>query len=166
MITALFYLTFASTLGCGLIAGVFFAFSSFVMPALARLPPAQGIAAMQSINVVVLNRSFLTVYLGTAGICLVLATASLFTWSEPGAKLRLLAGASYLLGTVLVTGAGNIPLNNELGGVSPDSTDAAALWLRYVSEWTRWNSVRSLAALLAAALLTLALVRAARHLGA
>src|SRR5436190_5913255 len=53
MSALLFYLTLGSTLGCGLIAGVFFAFSSFVMPALAKLPPAQGLAAMQSINVVV-----------------------------------------------------------------------------------------------------------------
>ena len=42
--------TLATTLGCGLNAGVFFAFSTFVMPALKRLPAAQGIAAMQSIN--------------------------------------------------------------------------------------------------------------------
>jgi uncharacterized membrane protein len=41
-------------LGAAMIAGVFFAFSSFVMPALARLPAAGGISAMQSINVVVL----------------------------------------------------------------------------------------------------------------
>jgi len=46
----IFILTLVSALGCGLIAGVFFAFSAFVMKALARLPPAQGIAAMQSIN--------------------------------------------------------------------------------------------------------------------
>ncbi len=46
----LFALTFVSALGCGLMAGVFFAFSAFVMHALARLPPAQGIAAMQSIG--------------------------------------------------------------------------------------------------------------------
>jgi uncharacterized membrane protein len=40
-------------LGAAMIAGVFFfAFSSFVMPALARLPAAGGISAMQSINVV------------------------------------------------------------------------------------------------------------------
>lgn len=42
--------TLIAALGCGLVAGVFFAFSSFVMPALKRLPPAQGISAMQSIN--------------------------------------------------------------------------------------------------------------------
>lgn len=47
---SLFVLKLLAALGCGLIAGVFFAFSTFVMSALARLQPAQGIAAMQSIN--------------------------------------------------------------------------------------------------------------------
>jgi hypothetical protein len=49
-------LTVVTALGCGLNAGVFFAFSSFVMKALARLQPAQGIAAMQSINLVAVTR--------------------------------------------------------------------------------------------------------------
>lgn len=48
----------AALLGAALIGGVFFAFSSFIMKALARLPSAEGVAAMQSINAVVLNRSF------------------------------------------------------------------------------------------------------------
>ena len=34
--------TLATALGCGLSAGVFFAFSAFVMPALDRLAPAQA----------------------------------------------------------------------------------------------------------------------------
>lgn len=51
----IFLLTLISALGCGLIVGIFFAFSAFVMPALARIPPAQDIAAaMQSINVAAL----------------------------------------------------------------------------------------------------------------
>ena len=36
----LYAATLATALGCGLVAGVFFAFSTFVMPALKRLPPA------------------------------------------------------------------------------------------------------------------------------
>jgi len=55
-----------SALGCGLIAGVFFAFSTFVMKALAGLPTAQGIAAMQSVNVAVLNGWFFSAFFGTA----------------------------------------------------------------------------------------------------
>jgi uncharacterized membrane protein len=58
-------LAFASALGCGLVAGLFFAFSNFVMKSLARLPSDQGIAAMQNINVDVLNRWFFVVFFGT-----------------------------------------------------------------------------------------------------
>ena len=56
----------AALLGTALIGGVFFAFSSFVMKALARVPSPEGIAAMQSINVTVLNASFLGAFMGTA----------------------------------------------------------------------------------------------------
>jgi uncharacterized membrane protein len=66
----LFYLTFTAAIGCGLVAGVFFAFSTFVMPALARLQPAQGIAAMQSINITAINPLFMLALLGTAVACL------------------------------------------------------------------------------------------------
>ena len=60
-------------LGSALLGGIFFAFSSFVMKALARVPSAEGIAAMQSINVVVLNPSFLGAFMGTAAISLLVA---------------------------------------------------------------------------------------------
>jgi uncharacterized membrane protein len=52
----MFVLTFASALSTGMVSGVFFAFSTLIMRALARITPAQGIAAMQSINVVMLQR--------------------------------------------------------------------------------------------------------------
>ena len=42
-------------LGSGIVGGVFYAFSSFVMKALARVPSEEGIAAMQSTNVVVIS---------------------------------------------------------------------------------------------------------------
>ncbi len=158
----LFFLTLGSTLGCGLIAGAFFAFSSFVMPALARLPPAEGIAAMQSINVVVLNRSFLGVFVGTAGACLILIVVSVLSGSEAGSKLRIAASALYLIGTFLCTMTRNVPLNNALERVSPETAMAAETWSRYVPAWTTWNTVRTLAALASAALFTLALVQRAR----
>ncbi len=71
-----FALKLFSALGCGLIAGVFFAFSSFVMNALARFQPAQGIAAMQSINITVSNPLFMAAFLGTAAACIFLAIIS------------------------------------------------------------------------------------------
>ena len=55
MSRVLYIATLATALGCGLIAGAFFAFSSFVMPALKRLPTTEGIAAMQSITAAALT---------------------------------------------------------------------------------------------------------------
>jgi uncharacterized membrane protein len=158
---ALFYGTLASALGSGLIAGVFFGFSSFVMPALARLPPAQGVTAMQSINVVVLNRSFLSVFAGTAGLCLILAVLSLFSWSASGSKLRLAGSALYVIGTFILTMVCNVPMNNALDKVSPDSAQAIQFWSDFVPRWTTWNSIRSAAALAATTLLILSLVQSA-----
>jgi uncharacterized membrane protein len=157
----LFYLTLGSTVGAGLIAGVFFAFSSFVMPALAKLPAAQGIAAMQSINVSVLNRSFLSAFVGTAVLCLIVAVLSLSSWSMTSSKLRIAGSIAYVVGTFLVTMVCNVPLNERLASLSPDLMQAAGEWTLFVSSWTTWNTVRALAALAAAALLTLSLVQQA-----
>src|SRR5262247_457100 len=104
-----FILMFISALGCGLMAGVFFAFSSFVMNALARLPPAQGIAAMQSINIAVINLLFLAVFVGTAVACFLLAISTLLRWQSPGAVYLLAGCLLYLAGTFLVTMAFNVP---------------------------------------------------------
>jgi uncharacterized membrane protein len=40
-------ITVLAAVGSGLMAGLLFAFSNFVMKALTRLPPEQGMAAMQ-----------------------------------------------------------------------------------------------------------------------
>jgi uncharacterized membrane protein len=146
--------TLGGALGCGLVAGFLFAFSCVVMPALARLPPPQGIAAMQSINIVVINRWFLAVFLGTAAACGVLVVVSVLRWNDPGAWLRLGGALLYLVGTIALTRLYHIPRNDVLATLDPGSADAAVWWARYVASWTTWNHVRTLAALLAAAALT------------
>ncbi|OQW60908.1 MAG: hypothetical protein A4S14_18500 [Proteobacteria bacterium SG_bin9] len=149
--------TFISVLGTGLIAGVFFAFSSFVMGALGRLPAANGISAMQSINVVVLNPAFLGVFMGTAVLCLVLALSAIMRWSEPGAAYLLIGSTIYVLGTFAVTIALNVPLNDELAAVNAQSGNAANVWARYLTDWTMWNHVRTGASVIASACLIKAL---------
>ncbi len=140
----------AALLGSALVGGVFFAFSSFVMKALARLPSKEGIAAMQSINVVVINPSFLGLFVGTAVLSVVVAALTLFEWSHPSALLLLCGAICYIAGTFLVTVMGNVPLNNQLAATEPTSPDAATLWEHYLLRWTRWNHLRTLAAFTAA----------------
>jgi uncharacterized membrane protein len=149
--------TVVAALGCGLMAGVFFAFSTFVMKALARIPEGEGIAAMQSINRTVINPWFMVVFLGTAGICAFLLAVAMLRWGTQR-EMYLLAGALlYLLGTVFVTLLFNVPKNNELAKVGRADPRGSVLWRRYLSAWTAWNHVRTVAALAAAVSLTLAL---------
>jgi len=153
----LFALTLYSALASGLVAGIFFGFSTFIMGALARIPAPQGIAAMQSINIVVINPLFLTAFMGTGLTCLLLAIASLLRWHRPGSGYLLTGAVLYIVGTIVVTFLFNIPLNNALANVDPASTEGARVWADYVVRWTNWNTVRTIAPLAAAALLTMAL---------
>jgi uncharacterized membrane protein len=153
----LYLLKLLAALGCGLIAGVFFAFSTFVMKALAQQPPAQGIAAMQSINVTVINPWFMTAFLGTSVVCLILVVSSLLRWQQPGAAYLLVSALLYLVGCFGVTMVFNVPLNDALANANPDTTEGVTLWTRYLTNWTFWNHVRAIAAFIAAALFTVAL---------
>ena len=153
----LFALTLLAALGCGLIAGVFFAFSSFVMKALARLPASAGIAAMQSINIVVLRSVFMAVFLGTAAVCVVASVYSLFRLQEPGVVYMLIGSALYLVGSFLVTIIFNVPRNEALAKLAPTDPNSANFWSGYVASWTAWNHVRTVAALGAAASFSVAL---------
>ncbi|WP_315790429.1 DUF1772 domain-containing protein [Fischerella sp. JS2] len=159
-----FPLMLFAALGSGLIAGVFFAFSTFVMSALARLQPAQGIAAFQSINITVYNPWFMGAFLGTAAACIFLTASSLFKWHQPGAAYLLVGSLLYLVGAVGVTTAFNVPLNDALAIVKPNSAEGATLWAKFLTDWTFWNHVRTVAALLAAALFTLSLCGRAAQL--
>ena len=150
-------LTAVTALGCGLNAGVFFAFSSFVMKALARLQPAQGIAAMQSINQMAVTPAFMMVLFGTAAAAAALAAWALVDWDGSLGPYLLAGGTSYLVGTIGLTIAYHVPRNHALATLQPQRAEAAGRWGRYVAEWTRWNHLRATASLAAAVLLTLAL---------
>jgi uncharacterized membrane protein len=156
VITHSIALKLLAVLGCTLIAGVFFAFSNFVMNALSRLPPAQGIAAMQSINITVINPLFMTAFFGTAGSCIFLAVSSLLKWERINTTYSLLGCGLYLVGTIGVTMVFNVPLNDALAKVDPSSIDGMKLWTTYLSNWTFWNHIRTLAALAAAIAIALA----------
>lgn len=159
----LMILAFLLYLGAGIVGGVFFAFSTFVMQALAQLPAGQGrgIAAMQRINLVVLNPLFLGTFMGSAGVAALCMLFGLWYWGEAGAVLTLAAGACYLLGCFGVTVACNVPRNERLARLDGESAEAAAYWSLYLHEWQRWNHVRTIAALLAAAAAAAALALAA-----
>ena len=148
-------LTFLAALGSGLMAGLFFIFSITIMASLAKLTPANGIAAMQSINVTILGGTFLSVFMGTALICLVLIVAWFLGWMPSGGLYVVAASIAYLVGIIGVTMVFNVPLNDALMTIQPESAEAAASWQQYLSSWMPWNHVRTLAGIASLALFIL-----------
>ena len=150
--------TIGSAIGSGVAGGVFFAFSTFIMRALHRLPPPQGLAAMQSINREAPNPLFMAVLFGTALGCVALCISSLQNLGEPGAWGRLVGGALYLV-AILLTVAYHVPQNDSLAALGASDPAAMKEWASYVSNWTAWNHVRALTSIAASAALVLSLRR-------
>ncbi|WP_433269854.1 DUF1772 domain-containing protein [Actinosynnema sp. CS-041913] len=138
-----FTLTIIAALGCGLMAGVFFAFSAMVMPGLRRATPAEGIAAMRAINIAVVNPAFVGVFLGTAAV----SVAAAFGGTTAG----WVGAALYVLGGIVLTAAYHIPRNNAL-----EQQGTPEYWTRYLREWVPANHVRAIACLGAALAFTFA----------
>jgi len=136
---------FAAAVGSGLMAGLFATFSVVVMPALRRRPAAEGMAAMQAINVVIVNPLFLVVFLGTALASVVVVIGAIIDPARPGAIAAAAGGVLYLVGSIVVTAVANVPRNNALAAADPAASDGAELWSRYLREWTGWNHVRTVA---------------------
>jgi uncharacterized membrane protein len=150
-------LIFVCALGCGVNAGVFFAFSTFVMAGLARLSPGEGIHAMQAINVTAVTPIFMSVLFGTGLICAIALVLALVQWGEAGSLLVVLGSAIYIAGAIVVTRVWNVPLNNALARVTQPDALGTATWSAYLRDWTRWNHVRTIACTLAMALFVIAL---------
>jgi uncharacterized membrane protein len=140
-----FWLTVLGVLGTGLVAGVFCGFSTFVMRGLAALPPAQGVAAMNAINVTAVMPAFMLVFVGSAVLCAVLAVVTFVLWPDDGRVELLVGSALYLFGSFGVTMVANVPRNDALLKLDPGTPEAAAYWPSYIREWTFWNHVRMVA---------------------
>lgn len=140
-----------SAIGSGLLAGVHFAFSAFIMGSLGRIGPA-GFTAMNAINIDIVRSPFMLLFLATTLSAAALAVLGILRWGESGAVLTMAGGFVYVLGMFAVTMIFNVPLNNALAAADPASAEAAATWTRYLRDWTSWNHVRTAACSAAAAL--------------
>jgi uncharacterized membrane protein len=144
----------ATAVGAGAAGGVFFAFSTFVMPALDRLTPSQSIAAMQAINKAAPNPLFMLLLFGTAAASVGVGIAAVRRWGEPGSALQVLAAALYLV-AIVVTAVYHVPHNDALATLDPNVADAGRRWSAFSAGWTAWNHVRTITPIAAATLLTI-----------
>jgi len=150
-------LTIAGAVGAGLNAGVFYAFSTFVMQALGRLPAKNAVEAMQAINIEAPRPGLMTAFMGTAVVSVILAISTFGRLDESQGAYQLVGSGLYLAG-VVITSAFHVPRNDALGRLEPDSEAAAKAWNIYLPGWTRWNHVRTLTSLSASVVLMLSLL--------
>ncbi|WP_431282910.1 DUF1772 domain-containing protein [Humitalea sp. 24SJ18S-53] len=156
MRTALLWLSLLAT---GWVAGFFYAYSFSVMPGLDATEPANAIRAMQGINACVRTPVFAFAFFGSLVLPLLAAVAG--RW-QPRAGLALAAALIYGAGAFAVTFIVNVPMNEALAIVDPDTAGAAATWQGYTVPWTLWNHLRTGASTLAFLVLALAIRTPAR----
>jgi len=131
----------AAITGAGIITGLLFAFSNFVMSALTDLPAEKAMFAMQRINEKIINPLFMLFFLGTPVLCLFIVVITGMQLDKPG-NIYLLAGAlAYLVGPFGITMLFNVPLNNQLA--RSNVAEADSIWPLYLSKWQRWNHIRT-----------------------
>jgi len=145
---------------CGAASGVFFAFSTSVMPGLDAIKPDQAINAMVSMNRKIINPAFLAAFVGTPFVTAVTGVLLLVDDATGAALFFFAATVVYLLGAVAPTAVVNVPLNNALdaGPVPAADDEVARMWSDYSTRWTRWNHWRAVFSLATLVLLGLGLL--------
>ncbi|MEM0925400.1 MAG: anthrone oxygenase family protein, partial [Planctomycetota bacterium] len=125
----------------GVVTGLLFAFSNFVMQSLEKLPNDQGMFAMQQINEKIINPVFMLFFLGTPVLCVLIGVNACFSIETTDGRLLLLGAILYLVGPFGITMCFNVPLNQRLASASTD--DANTIWPDYQRRWQRWNHART-----------------------
>jgi uncharacterized membrane protein len=144
IITALFW---AAALSSGLIAGIYFAFSVFIMRAFGKIETSQSVVAMNAINETILRSLFMPLFFGSTIVSVILIIVALTHWGDAGSGLTLIAGAIYFVGMFVCTVVFNVPLNHLLAGVNEDNANAEEVWSLYLKTWTLWNHLRTVSSL-------------------
>ncbi|MET1058638.1 MAG: anthrone oxygenase family protein [Nocardioides sp.] len=151
----------AAALGSGVVGGVLYGFSAFVMRGLDETRPGSAVAAMQEINRAAPRAPLTVPLLGTALLCVLLAVHAVRDLLRDGDSTPswwVLAGCALYLVAFVITAAYHVPRNDALMAVDAAGADAAAAWRDYAGPWVRMNHVRAAAAIASSASFMVALL--------
>lgn len=153
----------AAALTMGLTAGLFYGYACSVMLALGKVDDRTFVDVMQRINTAIINGWFA---LGFGGAAVFAVICAALHWRGDGRSvLPWIVAAIVLYGVMFViTGAVNVPLNNDLAAAGDPAsiTDLAGLRAHFEGTWVRWNIVRAVASTAAFGCLAWALVMEGR----
>ena len=125
----------------GLQAGTYFTWATGVMPGLAKVDDRTFVSAVQQMNVAIVNPLFLTTFLGAP-----LVSGAAIAVAGPSARPWAVAATVLAAGTVAITMAGNVPLNDALAAAGPVDriSDLASVRADFETRWVRLNAARCL----------------------
>ena len=152
------HLVVGAAIASALVGGVFYAFSSFVMAALQRLEPKDGMTAMQAINITAVQPGLMVPFFGTTLAHIAVAITAISNWENSVSVWLLVGSLGYVVGTFALTAVYHVPRNNALADTAIDNPNAPHVWQRYLVEWTRGNHLRAAASMVAATALMIAIV--------
>lgn len=136
-----------AAIGAGLMAGVYFAFSGFIMRSLDQLGAAQATDAMNSINKIILRSWFMPLFFCSTVLFAILSMVGLINTDLAGRWILVVSGLVYVVGMFVCTALFNVPLNNRLAHGHSEDNNQSEIWALYFLQWTRWNHVRALCSL-------------------
>ena len=147
----------AAALVAGLQAGTYFTWATGVMPGLAKVDDRTFVDAMQQMNIAIVNPVFIATFLGApllAGASIAVAGSHARPWA--------IAATVLAVGTLVITFAGNIPLNDALDAAGPVDKikDLAAVRADFESLWVKLNIARTFTSAGALGALAMAALRA------
>jgi uncharacterized membrane protein len=153
-----------ATFLCSLVAGFLFAFALVAMPGIRNLNDREFIRAFQVMDRVIQNNQpiFVLVWVGSVVALVTSAVLGIGQLDGAGRLLIIFAALAYLLGVQLPTVTINIPLNNKLQTLDVDAmneTTQKTARKDFEARWNLWNSIRTVFASVASALLIIQLFR-------
>jgi uncharacterized membrane protein len=148
----------SAALLCSLVAGFLFAFAAVVMPGIKKLDDGAFILAFQVIDGVIQKGQplFQLVWIGSVLLLIAATGMGMLRLTGLDRVIILAAAASYVLAVQLPTITINIPLNNKLQALDPGTlSEATAKSARgqFEVRWNRWNTFRTLFAMVVSGLL-------------
>jgi uncharacterized membrane protein len=144
------WLTIFTVVGVGVIAGIFFVFSAFMMQVLDQRPPREAVSTMQLMNKQMEgNAPFLFLFTATSLTAVVLAVYALVSMEGSARIWLIVGGATYAVGGFLITAAYHIPRNKEMDEIDASAADVGTRWSDYLSEWLPAHHLRTVLAIVA-----------------
>lgn len=141
----------------GLSAGLFYAWQVSVIPGTKLTQDSTYIETMQKINRAIINPPFILIFLGS----LLMQIISVFLYWNAGIPGWFILASTFVYGagTVMVTGLGNVPLNDSLDTLSLkklNEEEVSKDRRDYETPWNRLHLIRTVFAVLSFMLLLIA----------